>query len=78
MAFTFKGGVHPKGHKELTMDKEILPAIDVKTVCIPASQHLGKPAEIIVEAGEYVKKGQLIARAQEGVSSNIFSSVSAR
>lgn len=76
MAFTFKGGVHPKGHKELTMDKEILPAIDVKTVCIPASQHLGKPAEIIVEAGERVKKGQLIARAQEGVSSNIFSSVS--
>lgn len=76
MAFTFHGGVHPRGEKGLTegaaIDRSFAPA----TVYIPVSQHIGAPAEIIVAPGDAVKKGQLIARATKAVSANVFSSVS--
>lgn len=36
-----------------------------KTVCLPLRQHVGKPAEPVVKAGDTVGKGQLIARIPE-------------
>ncbi len=45
-------------------------------VYIALSQHVGAPAKPVVEAGETVKEGQLIAEASGNVSANIFSSVS--
>lgn len=53
---------------------EVLPAPE--TVAISTSQSLGKPAEPVVQAGQAVKEGELIARASGPVSSNVFSSVS--
>lgn len=43
---------------------------------IPLSQHIGKPAEAIVEIGEKVKKYQLIAKATPGLSANVHSPIS--
>ena len=53
---------------------EVLPAPDAVAVCM--SQHIGKPAQPVVQPGDAVAQGQLIARADGPVSANIFSPVS--
>ena len=58
-------GKHPTTCEELTVD----------TVFIPFSQHIGRPAVAVKQAGETVAKGELIAAAAEGLSANIHSSV---
>ncbi len=77
MAFkTFhKGGVHP-ADKKITAGASIQPLAIPATVSIPCAQHIGAPAEIIVQKGDKVKVGQLIAKANGFVSANIHSSVS--
>ena len=69
------GGVHPPENK-LTAGIAIqhlpLPA----SVAIPVSQHIGEPAVVIVNKGDRVKTGQMIAQSKGFVSSNIHSSVS--
>ena len=69
-------GIRLAGHKSPTQQ---LPAerIAVPTeVAIPLSQHAGAPAQPIVEAGQAVKRGELIAVSAGNVSSNIHASVS--
>ena len=75
---TFKiGGVHPPENK-LSTDRPIevleLPA----QVIIPLSQSLGAPSTAIVKKGDIVKVGQLIAKGESFISSNIHSSVSGK
>ncbi|MBR6159885.1 MAG: SLBB domain-containing protein [Lachnospiraceae bacterium] len=48
--------------------------IGAKTVRIPLSQHIGIPAKPVVKAGDAVKKGMLIGKAEQGLSVNIHSS----
>lgn len=55
------------GHRVVDKCIEFVP----KKIFIPFLQHLGKPAIAQVHVGDKVKKGQLIASAQEGVSANI-------
>ncbi len=75
---TFKiGGVHPKENK-LTAEKAIEYASLPSKVSIPLSQSLGAPSEVIIEKGDYVKVGQLIAKGKAFISSNIHSSVSGK
>ncbi len=70
-----KGGVHPPENKlSAGIPIRNLPLPDV--AYIPVSQHIGAPAEIMVEKGDQVKAGQLIASPQGFVSANIHSSVS--
>lgn len=45
------------------------------TVYIPFNQHIGKPAVPVVQTGQAVKKGDLLAKAAEGVSANIHASI---
>lgn len=76
MLKTFKiGGVHPAENK-LSAKKHIEVFALPKSVFIPVAQHIGAPAEPIVQKGDKVKVGQLIARASGFVSANIHSSVS--
>ena len=49
-----------------------------KTVSIPMSMHIGKPAKPIVKKGDIVKVGQLIGEPDGFVSSAIHSSVSGK
>lgn len=73
---TFKRGIHPKGNKHFTADKPIQEYISSADAVYPVSQHIGAPCEVIVDIGEKVKRGQLIAKAPSYVSANIFSAVS--
>jgi len=75
---TFKlGGVHPAENK-LSADKpiEILPL--PKSVTLLVAQHIGAPAKILVNKGDFVKVGQLVAESAGFVSANIHSSVSGK
>lgn len=71
------GGIHPPENK-LTADIpiEYLPVPDIVT--IPISQHIGAPATPVVNKGDYVKTGQLLATGKGFVSANIHSSVSGK
>lgn len=47
-----------------------------ESVFVPFSQHIGKPAACIVQVGDYVTEGELLARAAEGgLSANIHASM---
>lgn len=72
-----KGGIHPPENK-LTAAKqtEVLPL--PVSVAIPVSQHIGAPATVIVNKGDSVKTGQVIAGSKGFVSVNIHSSVSGK
>ncbi len=69
------GGVHPAENK-FSADKAIETLALPKTVFIPVAQHIGAPAQALVEKGDKVKVGQLIAKSGGFVSANIHSSVS--
>ncbi|MBQ1547858.1 MAG: electron transport complex subunit RsxC [Lachnospiraceae bacterium] len=73
---TFKGGVHPYDGKELSKDKETTKLLPEGDLYFPVSQHIGAPAKPIVQKGDTVLAGQMIAEAGGFVSSPIFSSVS--
>jgi len=73
---TFKiGGVHPAENK-LSAGKAIEVLALPKSVFIPLGQHIGAPAEAVVQKGDKVKVGQLIGKSSGFVSTNIHSSVS--
>lgn len=75
---TFRiGGVHPDDQK-LSALAPITPLPLPKTVTIPITQHIGAPAKIVVQRGDTVKVGQVIAVHEGFVSSNIHASVSGR
>ena len=69
-----KGGVHPPENK-LTSTKTIKRLPAPKVVYVPISQHIGIPAEIIVDRKDKVDMGQVIARSGGFVSSNIHAPV---
>ncbi len=76
MLKTFKiGGVHPPENK-LTAGEKIQKLPVPEQVVIPLGQHIGAPATPIVQKGDHVKAGQLIATANGFVSANVHSSVS--
>jgi len=70
-----KGGVHPAENK-ITQDKAIEKAGLPKKVIIPIAQHIGAPSSPVVKKKDQVKAGDVIARSQGFVSSNIHASVS--
>lgn len=69
------GGVHPKGKKELTASLPIEVMPTPESVAISTSQSLGKPATVAVTVGQKVKEGEIIAKADGAVSSDVFASV---
>jgi len=71
------GGIHPPENK-LTSDKPITFLGVPENVAIPVAQHIGAPAIPLVNKGDYVKTGQVIATSKGFVSSNIHSSVSGK
>jgi electron transport complex protein RnfC len=69
------GGVHLPEKKDLTNEQQIKVMPAPKKVAIPLAQHIGAPAEPIVEVGDEVKKGDCIAKLQGKISANVHSSV---
>ncbi len=75
---TFKGGVHPPDHKELSANSPIKEAKVPSQVVIPLSQHIGAPCQAIVEVGQEVKKGEMIGEPTGFVSAPVHASVSGK
>lgn len=72
---TFRGGVHIPDNKSLSENIAIEQMPIVADYYVSLSQHIGKPAELVVKAGEEVKEGQLVAKASSFVSANIHSPI---
>lgn len=72
---TFRGGVHVPDNKSLTATVGIEQMPSVTDYYVSLSQHIGKPAEIVVKVGDVVSEGQLIAKASGFVSANIHSPI---
>jgi electron transport complex protein RnfC len=67
-----RGGVHPAPRKEATADR----VIDTRFPLPPMlymglQQHVGQPAEPVVNVGDRVRKGQLLAASQGMISAPI-------
>jgi len=69
--FSLLGGVHPEGRKELSAERSIRCLPLPKKLFVPFQQYIGAPATPMVNMGDKVLKGQLIAVAQGMVSSAI-------
>lgn len=73
---TFKiGGIHPEENK-ITAEMPTQMAELPKQAIFPLSQHIGAPAKPVVQRGDKVKVGTLLAEAGGFVSAPIYSSVS--
>ena len=73
---TFRiGGIHPEENK-LTHESPTQVAPLPHQAIFPRSQHIGAPARPVVQKGDQVKVGTLIAEASSFVSAPIHSSVS--
>jgi Na+-translocating ferredoxin:NAD+ oxidoreductase subunit C len=71
------GGVHPPENK-LTAAIPIEYLLVPETVIIPVVQHIGSPSIPVVNKGDSVKTGQVIATGKGFVSANVHSSVSGK
>ena len=74
--YTFHGGVHPRGMKDLSKTDPIKEFKPKGNLFYPLSQHIGAPAVPIVKKGDYVLAGQKIAEAGGFVSAPIYASAS--
>lgn len=68
------GGIHPRDMKHISASAA-LEAFPVDTVTISTSQSRGKPALPVVTAGQSVAEGEVIARADGIISSDVFASI---
>ena len=67
----FHGGVHPPFHKEDSNQLPIKVADIPAQLIVPLKQHIGSAAEPIVEVGEKVFKGQVIADLHGNISAKV-------
>ena len=72
----FFGGAHVPDRKSLAKDAPIEELPEPQEVTIALLQSLGKPAIACVSVGDTVAKGQLIAKADGAISSDVFASIS--
>jgi electron transport complex protein RnfC len=72
---SFSHGVHPEHHKEQTADLPIQRVPFCKRYVMPLGQHIGAPARAVVEVGQRVQRGQLIAEPGAFVSTALHSPV---
>lgn len=72
-----KGGVHPPENK-LTAANPIITLPVPARVFVPVHMNLGAPAKLLVEKGESVKTGQLIAKGEAFISANVHSPVTGK
>ena len=78
MAFTFQGGIHPNGNKTATNLRPIQTLKAPEQVILPMSMHIGAPCEPIVNVGDIVDMGQMIAQSGAFVSAPIHATISGK
>jgi electron transport complex protein RnfC len=67
----FHGGLHMPDHKAESNRRPIRALPLPARLSVPLAQHIGEPAEPLVEVGASVLKGQVIGRAVDYVSANV-------
>ncbi|MGE5557106.1 MAG: electron transport complex subunit RsxC [Bacillota bacterium] len=77
-ARSFRGGIHPHYHKNHTMAKSLEKMAPPVRVVIPLTQHLGTPNKPLVEVGQIVKVGQVLADTTALVAVPVHASVSGK
>ena len=78
MRMTFRGGVHPAEHKELSREQALREFPAKGEMVYPVQQHIGKSAKPIVKKNDPVRVGQRIAEADGYVSAHIICSCSGK
>ena len=75
-----RGGIHPPDGKALAKDKpiQILMPKEGSLLVYPMSQHIGAPAQAIVNVGDMVTEGQMIAQPAQGLSVGIHATISGK
>ncbi|MFL5386444.1 MAG: electron transport complex subunit RsxC [Longimicrobiaceae bacterium] len=76
LASSFRHGVHPPDHKELTAKVPIRRMPFPDEVVLPLRQHAGKPARLVVKPGDHVERGDTLAEADGWISVPIHASAS--
>ncbi len=69
--YTFHGGVHPDEHKTESSERPSARAPLPARLVLPLQQHIGAKAKPLVQAGDKVLKGQVLARAEGNLSAAI-------
>jgi electron transport complex protein RnfC len=64
----FNGGLKLDGHKAMSMHQAVTKAAIPPRLVLPLQQHIGTPAEPVVNVGDTVLKNQVIAQASDYVS----------
>jgi len=64
----FSGGIHPAEHKEATSEVPIRALPVPEALHVPLSQHIGNPAQAVVQEGDHVRKGDVIGKPEGFVS----------
>ncbi len=67
----FHGGLKLKGHKQISITDSVDNTPIPAQLILPLQQHIGTPTVPIVQVGDKVKKGQVIATTQSMVSTPI-------
>ncbi|CAH6807981.1 SoxR (2Fe-2S) reducing system protein RsxC [Vibrio chagasii] len=64
--WSFPGGVHPAENKKQSNTTDIVHARLPEEIVLPVKQHIGKPGNLLVTAGETVLKGQQLTALDTG------------
>ena len=64
----FKGGIHPNDSKALTASKPVKTAPLLEKYTVIIHQNIGSAPELVVQKGDTIKKGSLLAKATGFVS----------
>ena len=78
MKNTFRGGVHPEEHKDLSREAPLRLFNPKGEMVYPLQQHIGKPAKPVVKKNDEVLVGQRIAEADGFVSAHVYSACSGK
>jgi len=73
---SFRHGVHPPENKDITAGIASRRLPFPKEIVLPLSQHIGTPAEALVQAGDRIERGDIIARASGFISSAVHATAS--
>lgn len=77
MKHPMKAGLPLPGHRSISTQLPVERAPIPQELILPLSQHIGTPSLPVVEVGDHVERGQLIARTQGFVSANLHAPVNA-
>jgi len=69
--FKFHGGVHPPENKQESTTEPIKQLGLPSKLVLPLRQHVGNIPKVLVEVGQHVLKGQLLAEAEGSISAAI-------